>query len=72
MNKIGDLRDLWVDKTHFGREMRIISTTFLRKYAFNWIFNSRIVDHECHLKYRRSLLKLIQKPEQFLNLKLEF
>lgn len=63
MNKIGDLRDLWLDKTYFGREMRVISTAFLRKYAFNWIFNSRITDRECHLKYRRSLSKLIQKPD---------
>lgn len=70
MRKIGDLKGLWVSEARFSREVRIISVYFLRRHAFNWIFNSRVVDFNCHLKYRKALLKLIQKPEEFMNLKI--
>lgn len=69
MNKIVHLQQLWLDKTIFGREMRIISYDFLRKFAYKWIFNSRIENYRYHLKYRSILMKVIKKPDQFVFLK---
>jgi hypothetical protein len=70
MSKIGDLQELWIDKNRFSKEMRVISEHFLRKWSSNWIFNSRITDYTCHLKYCRILANLIQKPSEFINLRL--
>ena len=72
MNKIRDLKELWLPKTKYGREIRTISCVFLRKYGFSWVFNSRITDFQSHLKYRSILLRFISKPESFLTLKSDF
>ena len=70
MGKISDLRDLWTVKCNIGKEMRVISNLFIRKYGFQWIFNSKIRDYGCHIKYRRFLAEAIQKPEELKDLKI--
>ena len=70
MGKISDLRDLWTVKSNIGKEMRVISNLFIRKCGFQWIFNSKIRDYGCHIKYRRFLGEALQKPEELRDLKI--
>lgn len=70
MGKISDLRELWTAKCNIGKEIRVISNLFIRKYGLEWIFNSKIRDYGCHIKYRRFLAEAIQKPEELKDLKI--
>jgi hypothetical protein len=52
--------------------MRIISHIFLRKFAYHWIFNSKILNYHHHLKYRSILCDFLKKPYTFNYLKMSF
>jgi hypothetical protein len=49
--------------------MRILSKLFLRKYALQYIFNSRITNYSSHIKYRHKLLEGVDNPMEFNNIK---
>lgn len=49
--------------------MRIVSNLFLRKYSFNYIFNSRICNFKSHVKYRYRLCEAIKDPKAFKHIK---
>ena len=49
--------------------MRIISNLFFRKYALEYIFNSRISSYNSHIKYRSSLWQALKQPETFNHIK---
>ena len=67
---ISGIRNMWCgSKNSFAREIRILSEIFLRKYALNYIFNSRIKDYALNIKYRKKMLEAIEKPEEFTSLK---
>ena len=68
LNTIEKLRNLWTNET-FGKCMRIISNLFLRRSSLKHIFNSRIVNYECHLKHRSSLSKALRNPYEFTCIK---
>lgn len=55
INTIEHLRELWLT-SKYALEMRKISHLFLRKYALQYIFNSRITNYSSHIKYRHKLL----------------
>jgi hypothetical protein len=58
INTIQDLRRLWTHEI-YGKCLRIISNLFFRRYALDYIFNSRISNYASHIKYRQSLWKAI-------------
>ncbi len=60
INTIAELRELWTGEK--GTCMRIISNLFLRKYALEYIFNSRISSYSSHIKYRGSLWQALKEP----------
>ena len=68
INTIRDIRDLWT-KSKFAKEFRIISNLFLRKYAFEYIFNSRITNYSSHIKYRHKLREAVESPDTFICIK---
>jgi hypothetical protein len=49
--------------------MRYLSNLFLRKYALNYIFNSRICNYASHIKYRYRLCEAIKEPFSFKHIK---
>ncbi|KAM3132653.1 hypothetical protein pb186bvf_015198 [Paramecium bursaria] len=52
-----------------NRAFRIISRLFIKKYAINYIFNSKIVQENWHLKYRFKIYKGVQNPSNFNHIK---
>lgn len=68
INTIANLRDLWVE-FKYARCMRILSNQFLRKYALQYIFNSRICNYTSHVKYRKRLQEAIETPGSFRHIK---
>ena len=68
INTIADLRRLWTD-TELGRSMRILSNHFFRRYSLHYIFNSRISNFDCHIKYRMSLWRALEAPHRFNHIK---
>jgi hypothetical protein len=61
INTIADLRSMWVDYK-YAKCIRLLSNLFLRKYALNYIFNSRICNYSSHIKYRYRLCEAIKEP----------
>ncbi|CAD8177053.1 unnamed protein product [Paramecium octaurelia] len=53
----------------FNRTFRIISQIFIKKYAINYIYNSKIVQHNWHIRYRQQIYKGIRNPKCFSHLK---
>jgi len=49
----------------FKRAFKAISEVFIKFFAVNWIFNSKINDKTLHLKYRFKILRRIRNPEHF-------
>lgn len=49
--------------------MRKLSNLFLRKYALQYIFNSRITNYASHIKYRHKLREALTYPDNFKNIK---
>lgn len=68
INTMQDLRGLWTHEV-YGRCLRIISNLFFRRYALDYIFNSRISNYASHIKYRQSLWKAIRNPIDFNRIK---
>lgn len=68
INTIEHLRDLWLH-SKYAPQMRILSKLFLRKYALQYIFNSRITNYSSHIKYRHKLLEGVDNPMEFNNIK---
>lgn len=68
MSKIEHLRGLWTDQI-IGKEMRVISQSFLRKDCYHWIFFSRVEDYKSPLKYKIRLQSAIRDPWNFTSLK---
>lgn len=68
INTILDLRRLWTDPV-IGECMRIVSNLFFRRYAMDYIFNSRISNYSSHIKYRKSLWNALKNPESFNHIK---
>jgi hypothetical protein len=59
---------MWLDYDH-AQSMRVLSNLFLRKYALNYIFNSRICNYSSHIKYRYRLTEAIKEPGLFKHIK---
>ncbi|CAD8084011.1 unnamed protein product [Paramecium primaurelia] len=53
----------------FNKTFRILSRIFIKKYAINYIFNSKIVQHNWHLRYRQQIYKGIKNPKNFSHIK---
>ncbi|CAK89797.1 unnamed protein product (macronuclear) [Paramecium tetraurelia] len=53
----------------FNQTFRILSRIFVKKYAINYIFNSKIVQHNWHLQYRQQIYKGIKNPKNFSHIK---
>ncbi|CAD8183586.1 unnamed protein product [Paramecium octaurelia] len=53
----------------FNRTFRIISQIFIKKYAINYIYNSKIVQHNWHIRYRQQIYKGIRNPKRFSHIK---
>jgi hypothetical protein len=68
INTIADLRRLWTDP-EIGKCFRIISNLFFRRYALQYIFNSRISNFSSHIKYRVSLWCALKNPTGFNHIK---
>ncbi|CAD8169002.1 unnamed protein product [Paramecium pentaurelia] len=56
-------------QNEFNRTFRIISQIFIKKYAINYIFNSKIVQHNWHIRYRQQIYKGIRNPKSFSHIK---
>lgn len=67
INTIAELRGLWTGER--GACLRVISNLFFRKYALEYIFNSRISSYGSHVKYRGSLWEALRQPEAFSRIK---
>ena len=68
INTIADLRSLWLDYK-YAKCMRVLSNLFLRKYALQYIFNSRICNYSSHIKYRHRMREAIYNPTSFRHIK---
>ena len=68
INTIADLRKLWTNFEH-AKLIRIFSNIFLRKYGYQYVFNSRVSNVTVHLKYRKRLADAIKNPEEFVHIK---
>jgi hypothetical protein len=55
------LTDMWTNERN-GREVRVISNEFLRKYSKHWIFNSRVTNFRTQLKYKLKLESILRNP----------
>jgi hypothetical protein len=67
INTIAELRGLWVGE--MGGCVRVLSNLFFRKYALEYIFNSRISSFGSHIKYRSSLWRALEQPQSFNHIK---
>lgn len=45
------------------------SRIFIKKHAINYIFNSKIVQHNWHLRYRNQIYKGVKSPNNFSHIK---
>ncbi|CAD8065309.1 unnamed protein product [Paramecium primaurelia] len=57
------------EEEEYRRAFRIISQIFIKKQAINYIFNSKIVQHNWHMKYRYQIYKGIKNPQNFTHVK---
>ncbi|CAD8099649.1 unnamed protein product [Paramecium sonneborni] len=59
------------NKTHeeFNRTFRIISKIFVKKFAINYIYNSKIIQDNWHTRYRNKIYKAIKCPKKFSHIK---
>ena len=72
INCISSLRQLLLphmsdqqDIAGFKRVFREICEIFLKYFAVNWIFHSKVNNKMSHLKYRFKILRRVQNPEHF-------
>ncbi|CAD8088154.1 unnamed protein product [Paramecium sonneborni] len=57
------------EEEEYRRAFRIISQIFIKKQAINYIFNSKIVQHNWHLRYRYQIYKGVKNPNSFSHIK---
>ncbi|CAD8073099.1 unnamed protein product [Paramecium primaurelia] len=57
------------EEEEFRKAFRIISRIFIKKYAINYIFNSKIVQHNWHMRYRQQIYKGVKSPNNFSHIK---
>ncbi|CAD8174262.1 unnamed protein product [Paramecium octaurelia] len=57
------------EEEEFRKAFRIISRIFIKKYAINYIFNSKIVQHNWHMRYRSQIYKGVKSPNNFSHIK---
>ncbi|CAD8102105.1 unnamed protein product [Paramecium primaurelia] len=57
------------EEEEFRKAFRIISRIFIKKYAINYIFNSKIVQHNWHMRYRSQIYKGVKNPNNFSHIK---
>ncbi len=53
----------------YKRVFRGIGEIFIKYFSVNWIYNSKMVHKRAHLYYRFKMLRRIQCPELFINLR---
>lgn len=71
LHSINELKKIWIDEK-YGKALRAISESFLKKRSFDHIFNSRITHYGIHIKYRSELRKILKNPEEFHHLKFNY
>ncbi|CAK74700.1 unnamed protein product (macronuclear) [Paramecium tetraurelia] len=57
------------EEEEYRLAFRIISQIFIKKQAINYIFNSKIAQHNWHMKYRQKIYKGIKDPNRFSHIK---
>ncbi|CAK79415.1 unnamed protein product (macronuclear) [Paramecium tetraurelia] len=57
------------EEEEYRRAFRIISQIFIKKQAINYIFNSKIVQYNWHMRYRLQIYKGVKDPDHFSHLK---
>ncbi|CAD8161091.1 unnamed protein product [Paramecium octaurelia] len=57
------------EEEEYRQAFRIISQIFIKKQAINYIFNSKIVQYNWHMKYRQKIYKGIKDPNSFSHIK---
>ncbi|CAD8074849.1 unnamed protein product [Paramecium primaurelia] len=57
------------EEEEYRRAFRIISQIFIKKQAINYIFNSKIVQHNWHMRYRLQIYKGVKNPDNFSHIK---
>ena len=63
LNSIADLRALWVTgEFRYAKITRVLSLYFLKRGALRYIFSSRVVNYEGHIKYRKRLIDVLKCP----------
>lgn len=50
---------------NYKRVFRQLCEVFIKFFSVNWIFNSKVVHKQVHLKYRFMLLRRVRNPEMF-------
>jgi len=56
----------------YKRVFQEISIIFLKYFCVNWIFHSKIIQKNAHMKFRFKMLRRVQDPEHFTYLKTLF
>jgi len=51
------------------RAFMALSEVFIKYFSVNWIYNSRVLHKEAHLKFRFKMLRRIHRPDLFTYLK---
>ena len=58
-----ELKLLWLEEgNEFDKAFRIISLEYLRKHSLNHVFNSRVINYKTHIKYRKKMFEILEKP----------
>jgi len=72
INSIKNLRELLLIKegeshkiASYKRIFQAMCVIFVKFFAVNWIYNSKVCDKLTHLKYRYKILRRIRNPELF-------
>jgi len=72
INSIKNLRELLLIKddesvkiSAYKSIFKDLCVTFVKFFAVNWIYNSKVCDKLTHLKYRYKILRRIRNPEFF-------
>ncbi|CAD8075330.1 unnamed protein product [Paramecium sonneborni] len=58
-----------IEEEEYRRAFRIISQIFIKKQAISYIFNSKIIQHNWHMRYRYQVYKGVKNPNGFSHIK---
>jgi len=53
----------------FKQIFKMLSEVFLKYFSVNWIIHGKVTQKTVYLKYRHSMMRRIQNPEHFTNIK---